>query len=91
MKYSKILFSVLSVILLLFIANASFAQCAMCQATIESNLKAGGKTGMGLNGGIMYLMAVPYLVVVGVGLLWYLKYRKKSVELDIKSQKINLN
>ena len=91
MKRSKILLSVLFVVALVFVANFTFAQCAMCQATIESNLKSGGKTGSGLNGGIMYLLAAPYLVVLGIGLLWYKKYRKKEVVIDIKTEKINLN
>lgn len=91
MKYSKVLLSILGVVILVCLANITFAQCAMCQATIESNLKAGGKTGSGLNSGIMYLLAAPYLVVAGVGFLWYKKYRKKDVALDMKSEKINLN
>nr|WP_294896920.1 hypothetical protein [uncultured Pedobacter sp.] len=91
MKRSTILLSVLFVVVLVFVANFTFAQCAMCQATVESNLKAGGKTAAGLNGGIMYLLAAPYLVVLGIGVLWYKKYRKKEIAIDIKAEKINLN
>ena len=44
------------------------AQCAMCKATVESNIENGGKTvGRGLNSGILYLMSVPYLVLGGIG------------------------
>ena len=91
MKHSKILFSILGIAVLVLMANGSFAQCSMCQATIESNLKAGGTTGSGLNGGIMYLLAAPYLMVLGIAFLWYKKYRKKDVEMDMKAEKINLN
>ena len=91
MKYQKIVLSFLAVIALLFVAHPGFAQCAMCQATIESNLDAGGKTGSGLNGGIMYLLAAPYVVVAAIGFLWYKKYRKKEVMIDMKAEKINLN
>lgn len=91
MKCSKILLSILCVIAVVFVSDFTFAQCAMCQATIESNLKSGGTTGSGLNNGIMYLLAAPYLVVVGVGFLWYKKYRKKEVLIDMKAEKINLN
>lgn len=91
MRRSKVLFSVLGVFALLLLANVSFAQCAMCQATIESNLQAGGQTGSGLNGGIMYLLAAPYLMVLGIAILWYKKYRKKDIEMDMRSEKINLN
>ncbi len=91
MKQSKIIFSFLGLIALVFVANFGYAQCAMCQATIESNLDAGGTTGSGLNNGIMYLLAAPYLVVAGVGYLWYTKYRKKNVSIDMRAEKINLN
>lgn len=91
MKPSKIILSLIVVVAFILVANSGFAQCAMCQATVESNLKSGGKTGSGLNGGIMYLLAAPYLVVAGIGFLWYKKYRKKEVVIDMKAEKINLN
>ncbi|HTN20854.1 MAG TPA: hypothetical protein VL125_10280 [Pelobium sp.] len=91
MKRSKVILAAFFVVALVFVANFTFAQCAMCQATIESNLKAGGKTGSGLNGGIMYLLAAPYLAVMAIGVLWYKKYRKKEVMIDVKTEKINLN
>ncbi len=91
MKHSKILLSLLFAVAFVLLANVTFAQCSMCQATIESNLKSGGTVGSGLNGGIMYLLAAPYLVVAGIGFLWYKKYRKKDVNLDMKTEKINLN
>ncbi len=83
-------------IVLLFLAINSIstevqAQCAMCQATVASNIDNGGDTGKGLNGGIMYLLAAPYLAMVGIGYLWYKKYRKKNVVIDMKREKINLN
>jgi preprotein translocase subunit SecG len=91
MKYIKIFSCLLLIVGLIIISNSSFAQCAMCQATVESNLKGGGSTAKGLNNGIMYLLAAPYIVVLGIGLLWYKKYRKKDIAIDIKEQKINLN
>lgn len=75
----------------LFVTTPSKAQCAMCQATVESSLKGGGSTGKTLNGGIMYLLAAPYIAMAGIGFLWYKKYRKKDVTIDIKPEKINLN
>lgn len=91
MKFAKVIFSVLLVVCIVSVANSCFAQCSMCQATIASNLEAGGKTGGGLNNGIMYLLAAPYVLVLGVGALWYKKYRKKSIPMEMKSDKINLN
>jgi preprotein translocase subunit SecG len=91
MKYIKIFSCLLLIVGLIIISNSSFAQCAMCQATVESNLKGGGSTAKGLNSGIMYLLAAPYVMILGIGLLWYKKYRKKDVVIDMKEQKINLN
>jgi hypothetical protein len=67
------------------------AQCAMCSATVETNSQNGNKTTNGLNNGIMYLLAAPYLAVGIVGYIWYKKYRRKNVELNMRSEKLNLN
>ena len=88
LKISVILFFLFAPLLM---STKSNAQCAMCQATVESNLKNGGTTGSGLNGGIMYLLAVPYIAMAGIGILWYKKYRKKDISINIKDDKINLN
>ncbi|MEP2059382.1 MAG: hypothetical protein ABJJ05_16340 [Maribacter litoralis] len=47
------------------------AQCAMCRAVLES--ESTGKAAEGINNGIVYLMAVPYVLVAG---LFYFIYRK---------------
>ena len=49
------------------------AQCAMCKATAETNLSGGGSAAEGLNGGILYLMAFPYILLLIVGIAWYRK------------------
>ena len=51
---------------------ATFAQCAMCRATLENNF-SNGKPGIaaGLNTGILYLLVMPYLAVMVLGYLWY--------------------
>ena len=67
------------------------AQCAMCSANAENSVKNGNKQGLGLNDGILYLLAAPYLAVGIVGFVWYKKYRRKNIALDIKDEKINLN
>ena len=50
----------------------SFAQCAMCRATLENNF-SNGKPGIaaGINVGILYLLVMPYLAVLILGYLWY--------------------
>ena len=54
------------------------AQCAMCKAVVEANLKEGGSAGAGLNEGILYLMATPYIAVLLFGIFYYLQQRKKQ-------------
>jgi hypothetical protein len=66
----KTRFLILLLITLLFPA-VSEAQCAMCRAVVES--EADGKTAEGINNGIVYLMAVPYILVAG---LFFFIYRK---------------
>ncbi|RZM24813.1 MAG: hypothetical protein EOO88_21530 [Pedobacter sp.] len=56
------------------------AQCAMCSVNAEQSVKNGNTQGKGLNSGILYLLAIPYLLITGVGVLWYLKYRKKPAD-----------
>lgn len=73
---SRILFSFL--IVLVFHAKLN-AQCAMCKAVVEANLKEGGNAGAGLNEGILYLMAMPYIAVLLFGAFYYLQQRKKQI------------
>ncbi len=56
----------------------SFAQCAMCKAAVEANLEAGGTKGAGLNDGILYLMAMPYIAVVVFGIFYLLQKRNNK-------------
>lgn len=58
-------------LILLLTPLLSGAQCAMCRAVLESN----GDTGVaeGINNGIVYLMAIPYVLV---GAMIFLVYRK---------------
>jgi hypothetical protein len=48
----------------------------MCKAVAEDSAEAEGM-GRGLNTGILYLMAVPYLLLGVLGLLWY-RNRKRA-------------
>lgn len=55
-------------------SGASYTQCAMCKAVVES-----GDKGMaeGVNDGIVYLMIFPYILVAVLGYALY-RYFKKS-------------
>lgn len=68
----KILFSLFS---FLFFLETN-AQCAMCRAVLES--EEGQKTAEGINDGIVYLMAIPYILIGGIGCYIYIKYKKSS-------------
>ncbi len=54
------------------------AQCAMCRAVLES--EEGQSTAEGVNDGIVYLMAIPYLLIGGIGYFIYRTYSKSSVQ-----------
>ncbi|WP_396602274.1 hypothetical protein [Algibacter sp. R77976] len=56
----------------LFIFIKSNAQCAMCRAVLES--EEGQTAAEGINDGIVYLMAIPYILVAGIGYFIYKKY-----------------
>ncbi|WP_313808248.1 hypothetical protein [Flavobacterium sp.] len=55
------------------------AQCAMCRAALES--EESGVLPEAVNDGIVYLMAIPYILVATIGYAIYrLKYGKKKNE-----------
>ncbi|MCP3930047.1 MAG: hypothetical protein GY705_13215 [Bacteroidetes bacterium] len=62
-------------------SNPLQAQCPMCKIAAESNLNQGGDAGRGLNSGILYLFATPYLMVGLLGYIWW-RNRKKEEDLD---------
>jgi len=68
-------------ILGLLVQVSDWAQCAMCKATAESGQAAGSTEAAGLNSGILYLMAFPYLIMAAVGIAWYRSQKKKSATL----------
>ena len=75
--------AVFAVILAASIPQRMQAQCAMCTLTAENATENGNTQGKGLNKGILFLLAIPYLAAVGIGVLWYKKYRsKKTVNID---------
>jgi len=47
----------------------------------ESNLEHGGTMGRGLNKGILYILSLPYLLVLTLGIVWY-RNKKKNAVLD---------
>lgn len=65
-KYPVLIF------LLAFLAPIyGYSQCVMCRAVLESEGNAA--VAEGVNNGIVYLMAIPYILVAAV---FYFVYRK---------------
>ncbi len=58
------------------VSLAGKAQCAMCKAVAESG---DGGVADGLNEGIVYLMAFPYLLLGAVGYAIY-RHKKRTAE-----------
>ncbi len=50
------------------------AQCAMCRAVLESEDNIA--VAEGINNGIVYLMAIPYVLVAGLFFFVYRKMKK---------------
>jgi len=48
----------------------------MCKSVVESNIDGGSAIGAGLNDGILYLMAMPYISLVLIAFLWSRHSRK---------------
>ena len=63
-------------IALLLLSTEVEAQCAMCRAVLES--EEDQSTAEGVNNGIVYLMAIPYLVIAGIGYAIYRKFKNQS-------------
>jgi hypothetical protein len=77
-----------SLILFFFLAFLSIettAQCAMCRATLENNV-SNGNIGIaaGINFGILYLFAAPYIVIALIAFFWY-RTSKRNAEHESKS------
>ena len=79
MKKNKYISFLLLAFVILSNAN-SFAQCAMCKTTAESDLNNGGSIANGLNRGILYLMSIPYLVLMIGGYFFF----KKPIDAKVK-------
>lgn len=61
----------------LIVPYEALAQCAMCRAVLESEGNA--DVAEGINDGIVYLMAIPYVLIAGIGIAIYRKMRTPAV------------
>ena len=63
-----------SLIFLILSADIAFAQCSMCRAVLNSS--EAQETAKGINNGILFLMSIPYLLLVFVGWKVYSIFKK---------------
>jgi hypothetical protein len=64
--------SILVVIFCLLILSESVdAQCAMCKLNAENASEADQDIGRGLNTGILYLMGIPYALLMTLGIVFF--------------------
>lgn len=81
MKNKKYIYFILIVVCVFLNTAQSIAQCAMCKTSVESDLDSGkGSIATGLNTGILYLMAIPYLILMAGGYIFF----RKQVDAKIK-------
>ncbi|MDC1212090.1 hypothetical protein N8Z73_01290 [bacterium] len=70
----------LILLLLVILVIDAQAQCAMCGAVTEAAQKNGSDVAEGLNAGILYLMGVPYALLIGMGFLLFRKLNQNRAE-----------
>jgi hypothetical protein len=68
-------------ILLVFSLTAIYipsgtAQCAMCSINADQGIENGNTQTKGINAGVLSLLAAPFLLMGGIGILWYRKYKE---------------
>ena len=82
MKRIKLFLSSCALVLMLVLSGTDVqAQCAMCRSSVASNHAEHNRLsrfGDGLNKGILYLMAIPYILGGTIGFLWYRSSRRKG-------------
>jgi hypothetical protein len=82
----RLLFLGVGVLVLILSPITSMAQCAMCRATLENNV-SNGSIGIaaGINFGILYLFAAPYVVISLIAFFWFKSSRAKKNQVNEQS------
>ena len=69
-------------VLLMLAPRPSQAQCTLCKTNVEaSRTEQDGYDISGLNKGILYMMAAPYVMGGLVGFFWYRNTRRKRQQV----------
>jgi hypothetical protein len=81
MKWFKT--TLLSFLLIVVTVSFSSAQCAMCRSTLENNYSNGNPgIASGINTGILYLLAMPYMAIMILAYLWYKSSKNAGKKLS---------
>lgn len=72
-------FLLLSALMILISIDAT-SQCAMCGAVAESAQANGSEMAEGLNAGILYLMGIPYALLLGMGVLMFRRLNQNKAK-----------
>lgn len=89
------IFRILAITLIFSCASVGslLAQCAMCKASVETNVNVDGiGFAAKLNTGILYLFVMPYLLAMVIGYMWYKKSKEqqqKLKEAEFRKHKIS--
>ncbi|MCA0130960.1 hypothetical protein [Winogradskyella alexanderae] len=69
------------VVFTLFSVTKAWSQCAMCRAVLESGDDQAAAEG--INDGIVFLMAIPYILVGVFGYIIYRQFNKSPKQKNI--------
>jgi hypothetical protein len=76
-------FSLLLLALLIFSMPELSAQCTMCKSNLEMARQNGStEVGNTINDGILYLLALPYLIAGAFAYIYFKKYKEKKNALS---------
>lgn len=75
-KFSKKLAGIATLLIFSLFSISANAQCAMCRAALTS--EGNTSKAAAINDGIVYLMAIPYILVAIIGYIVYRMKTKKS-------------
>lgn len=79
--------AILSLVVLVLASVGVQAQCAMCRTTIVNNVSHGELAlAEGLNFGIIYLFASPYVAIGAVAIVIVYKFRQHAKSKSIHSR-----
>lgn len=71
--------SVLAVVLML--EENGWSQCAMCRSALENSAE-GQAAAAGFRKGIVFLLAVPYAILGGIGFGVFRAYKKQAISTE---------